>query len=78
MQEQKKKLDLLVGEKTKVEKKLSTVSSDLQSQEKKTRDDLQELLTLRQSLAQLSERQREVRVEGQIGKLVYHAFIHIS
>lgn len=78
MQEQKKKLDLLAGEKTKVEKKLSTVSSDLQSQEKKTRDDLQELLTLRQSLAQLSERQREVRVEGQIGKLVYHAFIHIS
>lgn len=77
MQEQKKKLDLL-AEKTKVEKKLSTVSSDLQSQEKKTRDDLQELLTLRQSLAQLSERQREVRVEGQIGKLVYHAFIHIS
>ncbi|KAL3968611.1 doublesex- and mab-3-related transcription factor 6 [Sarotherodon galilaeus] len=60
MQEQKKKLDLLAGEKTKVEKKLSTVSSDLQSQEKKTRDDLQELLTLRQSLAQLSERQREL------------------
>ncbi|XP_005926143.1 coiled-coil domain-containing protein 170 [Haplochromis burtoni] len=60
MQEQKKKLDLVADEKAKVEKKLSAVSSDLQSQEKKTRDDLQELLTLRQSLAQLSERQREL------------------
>lgn len=78
MQEQKKKLNLVADEKAKVEKKLSAVSSDLQSQEKKTRDDLQELLTLRQSLAQLSERQREVRVKRQIGKLVYHAFIHIS
>lgn len=63
MQEQKKKLNLVADEKAKVEKKLSAVSSDLQSQEKKTRDDLQELLTLRQSLAQLSERQREVRVK---------------
>nr|XP_023009182.2 coiled-coil domain-containing protein 170 isoform X2 [Maylandia zebra] len=60
MQEQKKKLNLVADEKAKVEKKLSAVSSDLQSQEKKTRDDLQELLTLRQSLAQLSQRQREL------------------
>lgn len=61
MQEQKKKLDQLVEGKTKLEKKLSTVSSDLQSKEKKTRDDQQHLNTLRQSLAQLSEREREVR-----------------
>lgn len=63
VQEQKKKLDQLVDEKAKMEKKLNTVSSDLQSQEKKTSEDQQEVLTLRQSLAQLSERQREVRVE---------------
>lgn len=60
MQEQKKRLDQLVEGKTKMEKQLSTVSSDLQSREKKTRDDQQQLGTLRQSLAQLSEREREV------------------
>lgn len=61
MQEQKKRLDQLMEGKTKLEKKLSTVSSDLQSKEKKTRDDQQQLNTLRQSLAQLSDREREVR-----------------
>lgn len=61
MQEQKKRLDQLVEGKAKVEKKLSTVSSDLQSQEKKTREDQQQLNTLTQSLTQLSEREREVR-----------------
>ncbi len=64
MQEQKKKLNQLVEVKAKVEKKLSTVSSDLQSQEKKTREDEQQLNTLRQSLTQLSEREREVRGPG--------------
>ncbi|XP_022059945.2 coiled-coil domain-containing protein 170 [Acanthochromis polyacanthus] len=60
MQEQKKKLDQLVDVKTKVEKTLSTVSSDLQSQEKKTKEDQQHLSSLRQSLAQLSDSQREL------------------
>ncbi|XP_034714954.1 coiled-coil domain-containing protein 170 [Etheostoma cragini] len=60
MQEQKKKLDQLVDGKAKVEKKLNTVSSDLQNQEMKTREDQQQLSTLRQSLAQLSERDREL------------------
>ncbi|XP_044021629.1 coiled-coil domain-containing protein 170 isoform X1 [Siniperca chuatsi] len=58
MQEQKKRLDQLVEGKAKVEKKLNTVSSDLQNQEKKTREDQQQLNTLRQSLLQLSERER--------------------
>ncbi|XP_035530007.1 coiled-coil domain-containing protein 170 [Morone saxatilis] len=60
MQEQKKRLDQLVEGKAKVEKKLNTVSSDLQSREKKTRDDQDQLNTLRQSLAQLSDREREL------------------
>ncbi|XP_056249690.1 coiled-coil domain-containing protein 170 isoform X1 [Seriola aureovittata] len=60
MQEQKKRLDQLVEGKAKVEKKLSSVSSDLQSQETKTREEQQRLITLRQSLAQLSEREREL------------------
>ncbi|XP_033498605.1 coiled-coil domain-containing protein 170 [Epinephelus lanceolatus] len=60
MQEQEKKLNKLAEGKTKVEKKLNTVSSDLQSQEKKTREDQQQLNTLRQSLAQLSDREREL------------------
>ncbi|XP_072221711.1 coiled-coil domain-containing protein 170 [Leuresthes tenuis] len=60
MQEQKQKLDQLVDGKAKVEKKLSTVSSDLQSQEKEKREDQEQLNTLRQRLAQLSERHREL------------------
>ncbi|XP_074516316.1 coiled-coil domain-containing protein 170 [Sebastes fasciatus] len=60
MQEQKKRLDQLVEGKTKVEKKLNTVSSDLQSQEKKTREDQQQLNTLRQSLTHLSDSEREL------------------
>eukprot|EP00064_Thunnus_orientalis_P009757 superscaffoldBa00001260_g9783 len=60
IQEQKKKLDQLVEGKAKTERKLNTLSSDLQSQEKKTKEDQQQLNTLRQSLAQLSEREREV------------------
>ncbi|XP_070835196.1 coiled-coil domain-containing protein 170 [Chaetodon trifascialis] len=60
MQEQRKRLDQLVEGKAKVEKRLNTVSSDLQSHEKKTREDQQQLVTLRQSLAQLTEREREM------------------
>lgn len=60
MQEQREKLDQLVEGKAKTERKLNALSSDLQSQEKKTKEDQQQLNTLRQSLAQLSEREREV------------------
>nr|XP_046268782.1 coiled-coil domain-containing protein 170 [Scatophagus argus] len=60
VQEQKKRLDQLVEGKAKVEKKLNIAKSDLQSQEKKTREDQQQLQSLRQSLAQLSEREREL------------------
>ena len=69
MQEQTQKLDQLVDGKAKVEKKLSTVSSDLQSQEKKKREDQEQLNTLRQSLAQLSERHREVRLQQHISNV---------
>ncbi|MEQ2199559.1 hypothetical protein XENOCAPTIV_002693 [Xenoophorus captivus] len=51
----------LVDGKAKVEQKLSTVSSDLQDQ-KKTREDQEQLNILRESLVQLSERQKEVSV----------------
>uniref|UniRef100_A0A672YFD9 Coiled-coil domain containing 170 n=1 Tax=Sphaeramia orbicularis TaxID=375764 RepID=A0A672YFD9_9TELE len=61
VQEQKKKLDQLEGRKAKVEKKLSTVSSDLKSQEKKSREEQQQLSSLRQSLDQLLDRQTAVR-----------------
>lgn len=60
VQEQKKRLDQLVEGKAKVEKKLNTANSDLKSQEKKSREEQQQLHTLRQSLAHLSEREREV------------------
>ncbi|XP_031703246.1 coiled-coil domain-containing protein 170 [Anarrhichthys ocellatus] len=54
MQEQNKRLDQLADGKAKVEKKLNTVSSDLQS-----REDQQQLTSLRQSLTQLSDSERE-------------------
>ncbi|KAK2826558.1 hypothetical protein Q5P01_020772 [Channa striata] len=60
VQEQKKRLDQLVEGKANVEKTLSTVSSDLQSREIETRENQQQLSTLRLSLAQLSEREREL------------------
>lgn len=53
-------MNLLLNGKAKAEKKLSMVSSDLQDQEKKTREEQEQLDVLRVSLAQLSERQREV------------------
>lgn len=65
VQEQKKRLDQLLEVKAKVEKKLNTVSSDLQSQETKSREDQQQLGALRQTLDQLSDREREVR-EGSV------------
>ncbi|XP_078145756.1 coiled-coil domain-containing protein 170 [Centroberyx gerrardi] len=60
VQQQSKRLDELVEGKAKVERTLSAVSSDLQSQEKAAREDQQQLHTLRQTLAQLSEREREL------------------
>ncbi|XP_070699017.1 coiled-coil domain-containing protein 170 [Pempheris klunzingeri] len=59
-QEQKKRLDQLVEAKAKVEKKLSTVSSEIQNYERKTREDQEQLSTLRQNLTQLSERESEL------------------
>ncbi|XP_075964522.1 coiled-coil domain-containing protein 170 [Anarhichas minor] len=59
MQEQNKRLDQLADGKAKVEKKLNTVSSDLQSREKESREDQQQLTSLRQSLTQLSDSERE-------------------
>ncbi|KAM4625271.1 coiled-coil domain-containing protein 170 [Polymixia lowei] len=60
MQEQSRRLDELAEAKTKTERRLSTVTSDLQSQEEKTREDQQQLTSFRQTLAQLSEREREL------------------
>ena len=61
MQEQRKRLERLVEVKAKVEKKLGSVSSELQSHERKTQEDEQQLGSLRQNLARLSDSEREVR-----------------
>lgn len=53
-------MNLLLNGKAKAKKKLSMVSSDLQDWQKKTREEQEQLDVLRVSLAQLSERQREV------------------
>lgn len=58
MQEQKRRLAQLVQGKARLEKKLSTVDSNLRSQEMKSSEELQ---SLRQSLVQQTEREREVR-----------------
>lgn len=58
MQEQKRRLAQLAQGKARLEEKLSTVDSDLRSQEMKSREELQ---SLRQSLVQQTEREREVR-----------------
>lgn len=60
-QEQRKRLDLLAEAKAEVEKTLGSVSSNLRSREEKSREDQRQLGDLRQSLAQLSDREREVR-----------------
>ncbi|KAM4723431.1 coiled-coil domain-containing protein 170 [Anableps anableps] len=60
VQEQKLKMSQLVDGKAKVAQKPSTVSSDLQDQEKKTRKDQEQLNILTENLAQLSERQKEL------------------
>ncbi|KAM6960666.1 coiled-coil domain-containing protein 170 [Aplochiton taeniatus] len=60
LQQQRDRQDELEKGKSRVEKMLSTVSSDLQSQEWRAREDQQHLNTLRQTLAQLTEREREL------------------
>ncbi|XP_074547762.1 coiled-coil domain-containing protein 170 [Halichoeres trimaculatus] len=60
MQEQKKRLDQLVEGKAKAVKRMNSVTLDLQSQERKIREDQEQLNTLRQSLTQLSEQEREL------------------
>ncbi|KAG7510573.1 hypothetical protein JOB18_025613 [Solea senegalensis] len=60
MQEQKKKLEQLAEGKAKAENTLSSVSWDLQSREKQTQEDQQQLSSLRQSLVLLSDREREL------------------
>ncbi|AWP16193.1 putative coiled-coil domain-containing protein 170 [Scophthalmus maximus] len=59
-QEQRKRLDLLAEAKAEVEKTLGSVSSNLRSREEKSREDQRQLGDLRQSLAQLSDREREL------------------
>lgn len=58
MQEQKKKLEQLAEGKAAAERKLD---SDLRRREERSREEAQSVITLRQSLHQLSEREREVR-----------------
>ncbi|KAK7904601.1 hypothetical protein WMY93_017208 [Mugilogobius chulae] len=60
VQEQKKKLDLLEEKKTKVEKRLTSVTSDLEVKDKRTQEDQQELSTLRRSLKLMAEKEREL------------------
>ncbi|XP_068436676.1 coiled-coil domain-containing protein 170 [Clinocottus analis] len=60
MQEQKKRLERLADGKAEAEKKLNAVSSDLQSREKQSREDQQQLDGLRQNLTQLADSEREL------------------
>ncbi|XP_020343211.1 coiled-coil domain-containing protein 170 isoform X2 [Oncorhynchus kisutch] len=58
--EQSKRLEDLEKGKAKVEKKFSTARTDLQSQEHLAREAQQQLTSLRQTLAQLTDREREL------------------
>ncbi|XP_061780501.1 coiled-coil domain-containing protein 170 [Nerophis lumbriciformis] len=60
MQEQKKKLRQLRKGKGHTEKLVDTLTSDLQSQEKQSREDRERLSSLTSSLAQLSASEREL------------------
>lgn len=53
-------MDQLVWGKAAVEETLNSTDSDLRRQEEKSREAQEDLLALRRSLAQLSEREREV------------------
>lgn len=61
MQEQKRRLERLAEGKAEVERKLDSADSDLRRREETSREEQQNVLALRQSLRQLSEREREVR-----------------
>ncbi|XP_064783739.1 coiled-coil domain-containing protein 170 isoform X3 [Oncorhynchus masou masou] len=58
--EQSKRLEDMEKGKAKVEKKFSTARTDLQSQEHLAREAQQQLTSLRQTLAQLTDREREL------------------
>ncbi|XP_021429463.2 coiled-coil domain-containing protein 170 isoform X4 [Oncorhynchus mykiss] len=58
--EQSQRLEDLQKGKAKVEKKFSTARTDLQSQEHLAREAQQQLTSLRQTLAQLTDREREL------------------
>ncbi|XP_029543454.1 coiled-coil domain-containing protein 170 isoform X2 [Oncorhynchus nerka] len=58
--EQSKRLEDLEKGKAKVEKKFSTAKTDLQSQEHLAREAQQQLTSLRQTLTQLTDREREL------------------
>ncbi|XP_069567675.1 coiled-coil domain-containing protein 170 [Brachyistius frenatus] len=60
MEQLEDKMEQLEERKTTVERNLSTVTSDLQSRERKSREDEQQLGSLRESLDLLSERHREL------------------
>ncbi|XP_072313881.1 coiled-coil domain-containing protein 170 [Eucyclogobius newberryi] len=60
VQEQKKKLDQLEERKAYVEKKLTSVTSDLDVKGRRTLENQQELGALRQSLRLMSEKEREL------------------
>ena len=69
-------LEDLVEGKAEVEKTLNSLSSDLQSQEKKAEEGQQQLITLRQTLAQLSEREREVLFDSSGKSLLTVDFLY--
>ncbi|KAL0969785.1 hypothetical protein UPYG_G00232260 [Umbra pygmaea] len=60
IEEQSKSLKELEKDKSKVERKLITTRADLQSQEEQAREVRQQLNSLRQTLAQLTDREREL------------------
>ncbi|XP_068195667.1 coiled-coil domain-containing protein 170 [Antennarius striatus] len=60
LQEQKRRIRQLEGRKAEAEARLNAATSDLQSQEERSRGERQQLHALRDSLAQLSEREREL------------------
>lgn len=81
MQEQKRRLERLAEGKAAVERKLDSADADLKRREEKSREEQQSVLTLRQSLHQLSDREREVRAGergscfGQTGR-IKNVYLH--
>lgn len=61
MQEQKRRLERLAEGKAAAERKLDSADSDLRRREERSREEQQSVIVLRESLRQLTEREREVR-----------------